>query len=53
MNDGTYIFIMNGFPKDFSPEWQRVFVAVWMFGISLTCIVSPIEFIFRYLRVVK
>lgn len=54
MNHGTYIFIINGeLPKGLSQEWQKFFVGLWMFAMSLTCIVSPVEFIFRYLLVVK
>lgn len=53
INDGTYIFIINGYPTAFSPHWQKVFIALWMFSLAATCIVSPIEFIFRYLLVVR
>lgn len=53
MNSGVYLFAVNGMPKNWSPGWQKFMVAFWMFALSLTCIVSPVEFIFRYFLVVK
>lgn len=53
MNSGSYIFIVNGIPKTWSSHDQIYMLGLWMFGISLTCIVSPAEFIFRYFLVVK
>ncbi|KAH7695029.1 hypothetical protein AAVH_37916 [Aphelenchoides avenae] len=53
MNEGVYIFVSNGVPRDLSPELQRL--AVWVFLGACACAiaVSPIEFIFRYCLVVR
>ncbi|KAH7725160.1 hypothetical protein AAVH_07207 [Aphelenchoides avenae] len=53
MNSGVYFFVVNGVPKDWTPEGQKFMVAIWMFILSTTCMVSPVEFIFRYFLVVK
>ncbi|KAH7707130.1 hypothetical protein AAVH_25641 [Aphelenchoides avenae] len=53
LNQGTYIFVVNGFPKVLPSHWQRVFVGLWMYALTSTCVASIVEFIFRYLHVVK
>ncbi|KAH7698374.1 hypothetical protein AAVH_34533, partial [Aphelenchoides avenae] len=53
MNEGVYIFIINGIPKDFSPELQRLTVWVFIGACASAILMSPIEFIFRYCLVVK
>lgn len=51
--DGNYIFVINGIPRDWSPNSQAVAVGCWMFALSLTGFVPPLEFIFRYFAVVR
>ncbi|KAH7697140.1 hypothetical protein AAVH_35779, partial [Aphelenchoides avenae] len=53
MNQGNYIFIVNGLPKHWSLQWQIFSFATFIFFLSLTGYVAPIEFIFRYVLVVK
>lgn len=53
MNQGNYIFIVNGLPKHWALHWQIFSFATWIFFLSLTGYVAPIEFIFRYMLVVK
>ncbi|KAH7716223.1 7TM GPCR protein [Aphelenchoides avenae] len=53
MNEGVYIFVVNGFPKDMSPAIQRLTVWVWNGAAASAIMVAPIEFIFRYFLVVR
>lgn len=53
MNDGVWIFVVNGFPRHSSPAMQKIAVGVWVFSLASTFTVSPIEFVFRYFLVVK
>ncbi|KAH7701319.1 hypothetical protein AAVH_31550, partial [Aphelenchoides avenae] len=52
-NDGNYIFIINGVPKNWGKTGQMLSVAVWVGLCSSSGYVAPIEFIFRYVLVVK
>ncbi|KAH7714991.1 7TM GPCR protein [Aphelenchoides avenae] len=53
LNDGQYIIILNGMTKDFSVGWQIASIWIWEWSISAVCHVSAVEFVFRYLRVVR
>lgn len=53
MNEGVYIFVVNGIPKDMSPAIQRLTVWVWNGAAASAIMVAPIEFIFRYFLVVR
>ncbi|KAH7702290.1 hypothetical protein AAVH_30561, partial [Aphelenchoides avenae] len=53
INDGNYIFIINGMPKNWSREAQQLSAAGFVFLCSLAGYVAPIEFTFRYMLVVK
>ncbi|KAH7698616.1 hypothetical protein AAVH_34289, partial [Aphelenchoides avenae] len=53
MNDGTHLYVLNGIPKDLPPRGQKIVVALWIFATAAVCNVSPVEFIFRYCRVVR
>lgn len=53
MNEGYYIFVINGLPKAWSYEAQLVSVAFWNFAICMTAFLASIEFTFRYLLVVR
>ncbi|KAH7716222.1 7TM GPCR protein [Aphelenchoides avenae] len=53
MNDGVYIFVVNGIPKHFSEEVQKAAVGIFLYSCASVYLVSPIEFIFRYFLVVR
>ncbi|KAH7714843.1 hypothetical protein AAVH_17791 [Aphelenchoides avenae] len=53
INEGYYIFVINGLPKDWPYQAQVFAVACWNATISITGFVASIEFIFRYFLVVK
>ncbi|KAH7724234.1 Protein Y9C9A.5 [Aphelenchoides avenae] len=53
IDDGNYIFIINGLPKNWSREAQQLSAAGFVFLCSLAGYVAPIEFTFRYMLVVK
>lgn len=53
MNEGVYIFVVNGIPKHYSENIQRAAVGVYLYSCATVYLVSPIEFIFRYCLVVR
>lgn len=53
MNEGAFIFVVNGIPKNLSPALQRLTVCVFSTATASAIMVAPVEFIFRYCLVVK
>ncbi|KAH7693559.1 SRJ-21 protein [Aphelenchoides avenae] len=53
LNQGVYIFVVNGFLKHLTAQWQYLMIGAWMFSFSLTLIIVPVEFTFRYMLVCK
>ncbi|KAH7711727.1 hypothetical protein AAVH_20970 [Aphelenchoides avenae] len=53
LNSGVYIWAINGVIKDFSPGVQKIVMSLWIVSCCGACLVSTIEFIFRYFLVVK
>lgn len=53
MIDGILIYVVNGVPKYMSSEWQKLSCGFYIFTTGSACMVSAIEFIFRYFLVVK
>lgn len=52
-SEGHYIFVINGVPRNWDRVWQLAVVAFWQFTLGLTSYGAPIEFIFRYMAVVR
>ncbi|KAH7696492.1 hypothetical protein AAVH_36437 [Aphelenchoides avenae] len=53
LNSGVYIWGINGFIKDCSPRVQKLAMSLWIVSCCAACLVSTIEFIFRYFLVVR
>lgn len=54
VNHGVYIFVINSaFLKDLPDMYHHTCIGAWMFTISLTLLIVPVEFFFRYLLVVQ
>ncbi|KAH7696253.1 hypothetical protein AAVH_36679, partial [Aphelenchoides avenae] len=51
-NEGIYLFVVNGVVKDF-PRLAVISSGVWVLACVCACLVSTIEFIFRYFMVVR
>ncbi|KAH7702496.1 hypothetical protein AAVH_30345, partial [Aphelenchoides avenae] len=53
LNSGVYIWAINGFIKDCSPGVQKLAMSLWITSCCAACLVTTIEFIFRYFLVVR
>ncbi|KAH7701223.1 7TM GPCR protein [Aphelenchoides avenae] len=53
LNKGVYIFVINGFLKHKPAVWHYWMIGIWNLSFSMTLIIVPIEFFFRYMLVCK
>lgn len=53
MNKGVYIFVVSGVLRHKSAKWHFAMIGIWMFSFSLSLLIIPIEFFFRYLLVCR
>ncbi|KAH7700753.1 hypothetical protein AAVH_32123, partial [Aphelenchoides avenae] len=53
INDGVYIFVINGVLAEYSEPVRKLALTAWTSSLNCTFVVSPIEFIFRYFLVVR
>lgn len=52
MNDGVYIFVLNGVVKRLPVELQKLSLLVYVWSCAVV-MVPALEFIFRYCLVVR
>lgn len=53
INEGVFILSVNGVFKHLPVNYHYFMIWLWLFSVTMTLLVAPIEFFFRYMLICR